>query len=124
MDGISPVSRKELISLRTAERKAKIERLIGGYVRAIRSHVLDVAKYGTKRYVHFWIVDELSATVELRHVTGLFYPWHSKYVRPVSDLRKRRPIPYEYLNEIMEDLGQIFPDSHIERIQDFLFISW
>ena len=119
-----PVTRAQLRQLRTAERDAAISRLIASYAHAIRVHVLDVARYGNRRYVHFWIVDEVTASAELRHVTGLHYPWHSKYVRPVDDRRKRRPIPEEHLGEILLCVRAQFPDAVIERIKEFLFISW
>ena len=119
-----PVTRAQLRALRTAERDAAISRLIASYAHAIRVHVLDVARYGNRRYVHFWIVDELTASTELRHVTGLHYPWSSKYIRPVDDLRKRRPIPEEHLGEILLCVRAQFPDCHIERRESFLFISW
>ncbi len=119
-----PVTRAQLRALRSAERDAAISRLIASYAQAIRVHVLDMARYGNRRYVHFWIVDELTASAELRHVTGMHYPWHSKYIRPVDDLRKRRPIPEEHLAEILLCVRAQFPDSQIERIKEFLFISW
>ena len=119
-----PVTCAQLRQLRTTERDAAISRLIASYAQAIRAHVLDVARYGNRRYVHFWIVDELTASAELRHVTGLHYPWHSKYIRPVDDRRKRRPIPEEHLGEILLCVRAQFPDAMIERIKEFLFISW
>lgn len=121
---MKPIFRTQLISMRTAERKAEIKRLIEQYTASIRGHVLEVAKYGWKNHTHFWIVDEITAAAELRHVSGLFYPWSSRYMLSPSDLRKRRPIPEEYLSEIMSYIGEQFPDCSVERLQNFLFISW
>ena len=121
---MKPITRDELRSLRTAKREAEIKELIRQYTAAIRAHVVDMAKHGWKNHTHFWIVDEVTAATELRHVTGLFYPWSSRYMQSASDLRKRRPIPEEYIGEIMSFMEAQFPDCLIERIQNFLFISW
>ena len=119
-----PITRDELRALRSAKREAEIKGLIRQITSAIRAHVIDVAKHGWKNYTHFWIVDEVTAATELRHVTGLFYPWSSRYMHSASDLRKRRPIPEEYLGEILAYLDAQFPDCGVERIENFLFISW
>lgn len=121
---MKPISRDQLRSLRSAKRVAEIATLIGQYTAAIRGHVIDVAKHGWKNHTHFWIVDEVTAATELRHVTGLFYPWSSRYMQSTADLRKRRPIPEEYIGEIIAFMEEQFPDCGIERIQNFLFISW
>lgn len=121
---MKPITRDELRSLRTAKREAEIKELIRQYTAGIRAHVIDVAKHGWKNHTHFWIVDEVTAASELRHVTGLFYPWSSRYMHSASDLRKRRPIPEEYIGEIVAFMESQFPDCGIECIQNFLFISW
>jgi len=110
--------------MRTAEREAEITALIQQYTTAIRAHVIRVAKHGWRNYTHFWIVDEMTAATELRHVSGLFYPWSSRYMHSASDLRKRRPIPEEYLTEMLAFMESQFPDCGLERIENYLFISW
>jgi len=127
-----------LRSLRTEDAKAQREALVGQYFDAIRDHVLYVAKYGSVEEARFWVVSPIVERVALKHVSGLFYPWTSKYLvttgNPLYDAMLKRPVPEELIMTIGERLGFTFPDADIRlemgplvigcELQQFLVIRW
>ena len=128
----------ELRDLRSAEVRAQREWLIQQYAQAVKAHVLEVARNGYVDYARFWIVTPTVASVFLKHVTGLFYPWNSRNVvktgLPSHDALLKRPIPAELIMELGEALGASFPDAAIELLespivlgcefQRFLRVQW
>ena len=100
--------------------------------------VLEEAKHGVSTYVLFWLVTPEVARVQLKHITGQFYPWNTKYIRRsgffFDNALFRQPVPYELIVPIGERLGSFFPDAVIELIespfvlgyeyQKFLVVRW
>jgi hypothetical protein len=134
----TPLTVQTLRGLRTAEARAQQERLVRQYAAAIRTCVLEEAKHGFTSYALFWLVTPEVARVQLKHITGQFYPWNTKYIRRsgffFDNALFRRPVPYELIVPIGERLGTFFPDAVIELIdspfvlgyeyQKFLVVRW
>jgi hypothetical protein len=134
----APLTVQTLRGLRTADARAQTERLIRQYAAAIRTCVLEEAKHGVSTYALFWLVTPEVARVQLKHITGQFYPWNTKYIRRsgffFDNALFRRPVPYELIVPIGERLGSFFPDAVIELVdspfvlgyeyQKFLVVRW
>jgi hypothetical protein len=133
-----PLTVQALRGLRTADARAQTERLVRQYAAAIRTCVLEEAKHGSASYALFWLVTPEVARVQLKHITGQFYPWNTKYIRRSGFFFDnglfRRPVPYELIVPIGERLGSFFPDATISIVdspfqlgyeyQKFLTIRW
>lgn len=124
---MQPLTVEDLRSLRTEEVRNQQARLIAQYAAAIRARVLEEAKYGTASHVHFWLVPREIARAYLNHVTGQFYPWHSKYIEKsgylYQDAMLTRPVPYELVVPIGEVLGRYFPDAVIEIVDSRFLVE-
>ena len=133
-----PMTVQTLRGLRTADARAQTERLIRQYASAIRMRVLEEAKHGVSTYALFWLVTPEVARVQLKHITGQFYPWNTKYIRRsgffFDNALFRQPVPYELVVPIGERLGSLFPDAIIDIVdspfvlgyeyQKFLVVRW
>ena len=135
---MDPVTAADLRALRHEDLKRERARQVDLYVQAIRSTVLEEAKYGHETFSTFWIVRSTEAHMFIRHAIGLCYPWKRRWVassmNPSINTLLQRPIPADLLDEILVRLTPLFPDCLIRRLhpelcvngfaQEFLEVRW
>jgi len=117
----------DLKALRLEDLRKERARQVDLYVRAIRSAVLQEAKYGHESFVTFWIIRSTEAHLFIRHAVGLCYPWTRRTMASTMNesinTLLQRPIPADLIDEILVFLTPLFPDLTIRTIQPELCVN-